>query len=144
MNHRIALFLVLVATVACRDKECTPEEFDGTLFGADESSSNTVSGTATWADSTEEGLLIAFGVENPEGTSYTGALSNGGLFDMPETCGTQMTFSISGVSAGDHVVFVGIQSDEGGDSGMIEYTAEGRSDVLTIDGSVSGVTVSVE
>ena len=144
MKLRIPLFFVLIATVACRDKECTPEDFDGKIFGSDESSGNTVSGTATWPGSTEEGLQVAFGLEDPDGMSYIAAISNGGLFDMPDTCGTQMKFSTGGIPDGDHVIFVGIQSDEGIDTGMIEYIAEGRSDVLTVDGPVSGVTVSVE
>jgi len=145
MSRQLAVAIfALTASTACRDKECTPEDFDGTLFLSDGDEPGTVSGTATWPDSVEEGSLMELGLEWADGFGYVGALSDGGWFDQPKTCGTEVKFTIKGVPADEYQVFVGIQSGDGYDTGDMDYVVEGRSDVVTIDGKVTGVKVVLQ
>ncbi len=143
--YKFLLSLLLTLT-ACKGKsDCEGESFDGELaFSSDGAGS--ASGTLKWAEGIDEGLMIEIGVQSEDGTSYYGALSKGGLFDFPETCGTELDFRIDQIDAGPFQVLARIQEAGGaGDTGEIEYQAEGLSEVFDVSGGdVSGLVVNLE
>ncbi len=146
MRYLFSVVLLSAALGACKSKEdCDSESFDGELFFSSDDSTGTVSGTLQWADTVEDGLYIEIGVTSDNG-AYYGALSKGGLFDMPETCGTEMAFRIDKVDSGPFRVWAGIQEDgAGGDSAVVAYVAEGESEVFDLtDGPISGVVVEMK
>ena len=142
----LAFLPLLLPLAACKDKSgCDDASFDGELFFSTDDDNGTVSGTLKWPASVDEGLLIEIGVQN-ENNAYAGAIAKGGLFDFPETCGTELSFSIDGVASGPHQVVAAIQEEgSGGDSGETFYVAEGTSEFFDVaDGAVSGIVVQLE
>jgi hypothetical protein len=138
------LLPLLVALTACKGKsEC--ESFDGELAFSS-NGDGSAAGTLKWSDSIEEGLMIEIGVQSEDGTSYSGALSKGGLFDFPETCGSEMEFRIDQINAGGFQVLARIQQEgAAGDTGDITYEAEGLSERFDVSGGdVTGLVVNLE
>lgn len=130
--------LLLTLLVGCKEKTsaCETESFEGTPFFSTDGAAGGVSGEVTWPNSVEEGLIIEFGYESSDGALYMGAVGEG-LFDLPSTCGNSMGYSITGMAQGDYRVVVKInESLMTADTGVSQYLAEGRSDVITIGDSV--------
>lgn len=131
---------------ACNDKpECEEVAFEGTPFFEMEGANGGFSGNVTWSSTIENGLVLEFGYETADGLIYMGAVGDN-LFDQPKTCGNSIAYTISGVESGEYTVLVRIQeSISGSDTGETVYLAEGRSDLVTLEGSVvSGVDVELE
>lgn len=135
---------LLPLLVACSDDKCETDPFEGTLVFSEDTATGQVSGTASWPASVEEGSVIDFGLVGADGTGYLAAISDGGLLDFTGTCGTETTFTIKGVASGNYRVFAGIQTGDGADTGAIDYIVQGRSDVITIHGTVSDVPIVLE
>jgi hypothetical protein len=137
------LFSLGVALVGCNEPKCETEPFEGELLFTSNDAVGTISGVIQWPGSVEEGLLIELGVRTQTGVQW-GALSSGGLRDRPETCGTELPFTIGRVDAGPSVAFAAIP--DGGVEGDTAsgYVWEAESDGFDVaEGNVSGLVITI-
>ncbi len=131
--------------VGCGNKPCEPEPFEGTMFITSSASEFSVSGRVEWPASVPEGLRVQFGLEWADGTGELGAISDDGLLDANESCGTGTTFKMKGIVPDEYRVKVTLQDDSSGsDSGAFDTFAVGFSEPIVIDRDVTGVVVTLE
>ena len=137
------LFGVGVALVGCNGPKCETEPFDGELLFTSNDSVGSISGVIRWPEAVDEGLLIELGVRSQTGVQW-GAVSRGGLRDRPETCGTELPFTIGRVDDGPSVAFAAIPDGgvEGDTAGG--YLWEAESDGFDVaEGEVSGLVITI-